>query len=219
VNQHHTPAASQAATPIASQLAAFAIEARPPEAALAVSRRLLFDVTGLAVAARDTDYVTAALASAVDEGPCTALGHARRLTMYDAALVNGTAAHGEDYDDTFEGGPIHAGAVIVPAVLAAAERHGLSGDTVMRAITVGAELMCRFSLVAPQATHKAGFHPTAIFGAPAAAAAVGVALGLSAEGIARMTVSPESPCRSAAASTAGTITAPAWTGPPSKVSS
>jgi len=185
VNQHHTPAASQTATPIATQLAAFAIEARPPEAALAISRRLLFDVTGLAVAARDTDYVTAALASAVDEGPCTALGHARRLTMYDAALVNGTAAHGEDYDDTFEGGPIHAGAVIVPAVLAAAERHGLSGDTVMRAITVGAELMCRFSLVAPQATHKAGFHPTAIFGAPAAAAAVGVALGLSAEAIAR----------------------------------
>ena len=33
---------------------------------------------------------------------------------YDA-FVNGTAAHGEDFDDTFEGGPVHAGAVIVPA--------------------------------------------------------------------------------------------------------
>ena len=42
---------------------------------------------------------------------------------YDAALVNGTAAHGEDYDDTFEGGPVHAGAVIVPAVLAVAEHR------------------------------------------------------------------------------------------------
>ncbi len=45
--------------------------------------------------------------------------------------------------------------------------------------------MCRLSLVAPQATHKAGFHPTAIFGAPAAAAAVGAALGLGREEIAR----------------------------------
>jgi 2-methylcitrate dehydratase PrpD len=34
------------------------------------------------------------------------------------------------------------------------------------------------SLVAPQATHKAGFHPTAIFGAPAAAIAASAALGL-----------------------------------------
>jgi 2-methylcitrate dehydratase PrpD len=129
--------------------------------------------------------VGAALASAVDEGRCTALGHARRVTMYDAAVVNGTAAHGEDYDDTFEGGPVHAGAVVVPAVLAIAEQRGLSGEVVMRAIGIGTELMCRFSLVAPQATHQAGFHPTAIFGAPAAAAAVSAAIGLDADATAR----------------------------------
>jgi 2-methylcitrate dehydratase PrpD len=144
VNQHHNQAASQTAMPIAKLLASFAVEAQPPEAALAVSRRLLFDVTGLAVAARDTDYVAAALASAVDEGPCTALGHSRRLTMYDAALVNGTAAHGEDYDDTFEGGPIHAGAVIVPAVLAAAGAPkiavGLPADAIARAFGIAGSL-------------------------------------------------------------------------------
>jgi 2-methylcitrate dehydratase PrpD len=171
----HVPSAT---TPIAVQLAAFAAGAEPPTAALAVCRRLLFDITGLAVAARHTDYVEAALASAVNEGPCTALGHGRRLGLYDAALVNGTAAHGEDYDDTFEGGPVHAGAVVVPAVLAVAEQFGLDGRAVMRGIAVGAEIMCRMSLVAPQATHKAGFHPTAVMGAPAAAAAVGAALGL-----------------------------------------
>jgi 2-methylcitrate dehydratase PrpD len=129
--------------------------------------------------------VASALASAVDGGACTALGHARRLGLYDAALANGTAAHGEDYDDTFEGGPVHAGAVIVPAVLAIAEQRGLSGRAALRGIAVGAEIMCRLGLVAPQATHKAGFHPTAIFGAPAAAAAVGAAIGLPADAIAR----------------------------------
>ena len=79
-------------------------------------------------------------------------------------------------DDTFEGGPVHAGAVIVPAVLATAEERRLSGDAVVKGIATGVELMCRMSLVAPQATHKACFHPTAIFGAPAAAAGVAAAL-------------------------------------------
>ena len=50
-----------------------------------------------------------------------------RLSAAGAALVNGTAAHGEDFDDTFEGGPVHAGAVVVPAVLAACERHNPDG--------------------------------------------------------------------------------------------
>jgi 2-methylcitrate dehydratase PrpD len=181
VNQHNPVRTA----PVAPQLAAFAAGARPSTAAQAVCGRLVFDIVGLAVAARETSYVAAALASAVNEGPCTALGHGRRLGIYDAALVNGTAAHGEDYDDTFEGGPVHAGAVVVPAVLAIAEQRGLPGEAVMRGIAVGTEIMCRLSLVAPQATHKAGFHPTAIFGAPAAAAAVGAALGLDEETIAR----------------------------------
>ena len=166
------------ASPVAAKLAAFAADARPSKAAAEICRQLVFDIVALAIAARETDYVQAALASAVDEGSCTAFGHRRKLGLYDAAVVNGTAAHGEDFDDTFEGGPIHAGAVIVSAVMAIAEKRGLGGDAVMRGIAIGTELMCRMSLVAPQATHKASFHPTAIFGAPAAAAAVGAAIGL-----------------------------------------
>ena len=174
----HTPISSPA---IAAQLADFVVAAKLTPAVSTVCRNLIFDITGLAIAARDADYVRAALGSAVDDGRCTALGHGRLLGMYDAALVNGTAAHGEDYDDTFEGGPVHPGAVVVPAVLAAAEQHGLDGAAVMRGIAVGAEIMCRLSLVAPQATHKAGFHPTAVFGAPAATGAVAATLGLDAE--------------------------------------
>ncbi|MGA0564371.1 MmgE/PrpD family protein [Ancylobacter sp. VNQ12] len=181
MNQHSMPPA----TPLAMEIGAFATGAQPTPAATGVCRNLLVDIAGLILAARDTDYVRATLASAVDEGRCTALGHARRLGMYDAALVNGTAAHGEDFDDTFEGGPVHPGAVVVPAALAAAEQHGLTGAAVMRGIAVGAELMCRLSLVAPQATHKAGFHPTAIFGAPAATVAVAAVLGLDAPTTAR----------------------------------
>ncbi|MDQ0346659.1 MmgE/PrpD family protein [Ancylobacter vacuolatus] len=163
---------------VAGRLASFAATAAPPPAAVAVSRRLLLDICGLAFAARHEPYTSAALASAAGTGPCTAIGHARGLNLYDAALVNGTAAHGEDYDDTFEGGPVHAGVVVVPAALALAQHRGLDGTAVMRAIAIGAELMSRLSLVAPQAIHKAGFHPTAVIGAMAAAASAGAAIGL-----------------------------------------
>jgi 2-methylcitrate dehydratase PrpD len=159
--------------------------ARLPPDVRAICHRLLLDVSGLCVAARNADYVRATLASTEGSGRSTAIGHDRTLTSYDAALVNGTAAHGEDFDDTFEGGPVHAGAVIVPAVLAIAEERGLGGDAVLKGVAVGVELLCRGSLVAPQAIHKAGFHPTAVLGALAAAAAVGAAIGLDGAGIAR----------------------------------
>jgi 2-methylcitrate dehydratase PrpD len=151
---------------------------RLPDAVRRKCEDLLVDVVGLAVTARNEDYVKAVLAGCDDDGPCTAIGHARTLSAAAAALVNGTAIHGEDFDDTFEGGPIHAGAVIVPAVLAACERHNLDGRAALLGIAVGVETMCRLSTVAPTLTHKAGFHPTAVFGAMGAAAGVGAAFKL-----------------------------------------
>src|SRR3981081_1606678 len=139
---------------------------------------LLIDVVGLCVTARNEDYIRSALAGWDDDGPCTAIGHRRTLNASGAAFVNGTAAHGEDFDDTFEGGPVHAGAVIVPAVLAACERHNPDGRAALVGIAVGVETICRLSVVVPEAVHKAGFHPTAVLGAVAAAAGVGSALGL-----------------------------------------
>jgi 2-methylcitrate dehydratase PrpD len=149
-----------------------------PDAVRAKCEDLAVDVAGLCLTARREDYVAATLAACDDDGPCTAIGHARRLSAAGAALVNGTAAHGEDFDDTFEGGPVHAGAVIVPAVLAVCERHHPDGAAALRGIAVGVETLCRLGLVTPKLVHKAGFHPTAVFGAMAAAAGVAAALKL-----------------------------------------
>ena len=152
--------------------------ARLPPAVRRKCEDLLVDLVGLCVSARNEDYVKAALAAWDDHGVCTAIGHARPMSAAGAAFVNGTAAHGEDFDDTFEGGPVHAGAVIVPAVLAACERYNPNGPSALLGIAVGVEVMCRLSTVAPTLAHKAGFHPTAIFGAAGAAAGVATALGL-----------------------------------------
>jgi 2-methylcitrate dehydratase PrpD len=137
---------------------------------------LLIDVAGLCVAARRNDYIASIKKSLDAGGTCTALGHAELYRAEDAAMLNGTAAHGEDFDDSFEGGPVHSGAVVVPAVLAACERFGLGGERALLGIAVGVEAMCRLSLVAPKRIHKAGFHPTAVLGATASTLAVCVAL-------------------------------------------
>ena len=149
----------------------------PPEVR-ARCEDLLVDVAGLCVAARGTEYVGALIRSVDGGGRCTAIGHGEGFGAEDAAMINGTAAHGEDFDDTFEGGPVHSGAVIVPAVLAACERFGRDGRAALLGIASGVEAMCRLSLVAPKLIHKAGFHPTGVLGAMAATLGVSAALGL-----------------------------------------
>jgi len=153
---------------------------RLPEHFRVTLEDLVLDIVGLCVAARGSNYVRAALTGCDAAGTVTLIGHMRTTDAASAALINGTAAHGEDFDDTFEGGPVHAGAVMVPAVLAAVERYGGSGGDVLRGLAVGVEAICRLSLVAPQRVHAAGFHPTSVFGTLAAALAVGVALRLPA---------------------------------------
>src|SRR5262245_22637186 len=140
--------------------------------------RLLLDVAGLCLVARNTDYVRAATMAWTDPGPATVIGQSNTRGAAAAAFINGTAAHGEDYDDTFEGGPVHAGAVIVPAVLAACEAEGRSGADALFGIAIGVETICRLCQIVPKAVHRAGFHPTAVFGTMAAAAGVSAALKL-----------------------------------------
>jgi 2-methylcitrate dehydratase PrpD len=152
--------------------------ARLPPALRAKCEDLLIDVIGLGLTARNEDYVASALAAQDDDGPCTAIGHARTLGAAGAAFVNGTAIHGEDFDDTFEGGPVHAGAVIVPAVLAACERYNPDGGAALLGIAVGVVTFCRLGLVTPMLVHMAVFHPTGGFGGLGAAAGVAAALRL-----------------------------------------
>ncbi len=141
----------------------------------------VIDTFGLSIAARHTNYVTALRESWTAAGRCSVLGASDRLDAAAAAMINGTAAHGEDFDNTFEGCPIHWGAVIVPAVMAAAEEFELSGSQALKGLAVGGEVMCRLGLIAQKGVHTAGFHPTAVLGAMGAAAGVAATLNLTAQ--------------------------------------
>jgi 2-methylcitrate dehydratase PrpD len=140
----------------------------------------LIDAAALCVAARREDYARQIAQGWDADGPCTAIGHGRRLDAAGAAVVNGVGVHGEDFDDTLEGAPIRVAAMTIPAALAAAERFGRSGQCAALGIAAGLEAVCRLNHVAPGAIHRAGFHPVGVVGALGAAAAAGVTLGLDA---------------------------------------
>jgi 2-methylcitrate dehydratase PrpD len=149
-----------------------------PEAARAVALRDLVDAAGLCIAARREPYVQQILVGWDSDGGCTALGQRRSLDAAGAALVNGVAIHGEDFDDTLEGAPIRVGAMVIPAVLAAAEHYKLSGERALLGIVAGMEAVCRLNHVAAGHMHRACFHPVGVIGALGAAAGAGTALGL-----------------------------------------
>lgn len=156
-----------------------------PDAVRAVAADVLLDLAGNCVSARNLDYMRSIVAAWDGQGGCTAFGHAQGFDAAGAAVVNGAAAHGEDFDDTYEGSPVHAGAPAIPGVLAACERFGRSGGDALVGIVTAMELMCRMTVVAPTAIHRAGFHPTAVIGTMGAAAGVAAALGMPAAQIAQ----------------------------------
>ena len=86
-----------------------------------------------------------------------------------AALINGAAAHVLDYDDvTLDG---HPSAVLVPAILAQGESVGASGSELLTAYVAGYEVWVELLVREPVPLHQKGWHPTAVRGSLAAAAA------------------------------------------------
>ena len=91
-----------------------------------------------------------------------------------AAFANGIASHILELDDVHKGSTLHAGAPVIPAALAAAERARSDGRTFLTAVVVGYESALRIG-EAVNPSHYRFWHPTgtcATFGAAAAAASV-----------------------------------------------
>ena len=103
----------------------------------------------------------------------------KKRNVEDAAFVNGAAAHVLDYDDvTLDG---HPSAVLVPAIIAQGEVIGASGAELLTAYVAGYEVWAELLLREPVPLHQKGWHPTAVRGAIAAAAACAKLRRLSAE--------------------------------------
>lgn len=108
---------------------------------------------------------------------CTAIGTDVRLAPRFAALVNGTAMHADDYDDTLQAETgryqgVHVTAPVLAAVLAVGEQRNASGRDVLAAYHVGVEVAARI-FDSTNVNHSLkGFHATATCGMLGAAAGV-----------------------------------------------
>lgn len=112
------------------------------------------------------------------------IGGGPRVSAPIAALVNGTAAHSYELDDTHDPSMSHPGSVVIPAALAVAAEAGSRGRDVIGAIVAGYEAMTRIGVAVDAAgAIEYGFHPTALFGGFGAAAAAAVLWGLDADAL------------------------------------
>lgn len=124
-------------------------------------------------------------------GACTVIGAELKVDALTAALLNGSAGHALDFDDTSASIGCHATAPVFPAALALAEELGASGERLMTAFVVGVEVEGRVGNGLGPEHYGKGWHTTStlgVFGAAAAAAHLlgfddrqfGMAIGLAA---------------------------------------
>lgn len=147
-------------------------------------RRLVLDLLGVSIFGATMPW-SRALATWAGElrggGAAPVVGGGFRTTPQVAALVNGSAGHGYELDDTHNASMSHPGAVIIPAVLCTAAGSGSTAMQVFAAIAAGYEAMARVGMAAnAHAVISRGFHPTSLFGAFGAAAGVGALQGFDA---------------------------------------
>lgn len=111
----------------------------------------------------------------------TVMGAERHLLpAVNAAFCNGISGHALELDDIHTESSLHPGVVVVPTALAACERAGADGETLLKAVVLGYEVMTRMGMaIDPKAHYARGFHPTATCGCFGALAAAGYVFGLS----------------------------------------
>jgi 2-methylcitrate dehydratase PrpD len=151
---------------------AAAFDGLPPRS-LEIAKLGFIDCLAVMIAGSSEDVVrilTATLPVDAAPGEASLYLSGRKALAVTAALINGTAAHALDYDDTSPAG--HRSAVLVPAILAEGEAIGATGAAMLGAYVMGFEVWSELVRREPGQLHDRGWHPTGAYGAVAAAAAV-----------------------------------------------
>ena len=147
-------------------------------------RQCVLDYLACTIAGAAEPLTEIMLAEMTEQGgkdEAQVVGHAARLPVLSAALVNGASSHALDYDDVNLAMPGHPTVAILPGLLALAEARGTSGKDVLTAFFAGYELQCRVgTTISPGHYDVLGFHSTATVGSFGSAAACAHLLGLDA---------------------------------------
>jgi 2-methylcitrate dehydratase PrpD len=140
-----------------------------------LARQCVIDFLAVTLAGTRESGAQAVAAELLDgrdgNGPVTLIGLPQRASALDAALINGMAAHALDYDDVSLPMSAHASVVILPALLALAEKRKASGRHVLESFVAGYEAGSRIGMYMAPTHYDSGFHGTGTIGTFAAAAA------------------------------------------------
>jgi 2-methylcitrate dehydratase PrpD len=159
-----------------------------PGDVLTVAKKSLLDAIGVSLAATTLGegckpFVDLALAEG-GKPESTILGFGARVPATRAAFANGALAHALDFEDAYDGAPVHPNAATIPAALAIAESLGnVSGKQLLAAIILGSDLVCRLGLALKTNPLDDGWYIPPILGAFGATAAASKLLHLNAEQI------------------------------------
>jgi len=112
----------------------------------------------------------------------TVLAFGDKLPAPMAAFINASMGHALDLDDTHDKAVLHVGPAVVSAALAVAERSGrVDGKSLITAVALGADMVCRMGLATKIPLQKGGWMFSPLYGYFGAAAAAGSILGLNQE--------------------------------------
>lgn len=152
-----------------------------PEGLLPIVRDAFTDTVGVIMAGIDlplSEILRKTLVEPAGRQETRACLSSHMVDGPGAALLSGAIAHALDYGCQTASG--HPGGVIIPAILAEAEVLGSTGEEMVTAFVAGYETWCEVWR-RNKYYHKAGWHPTALLGPIASAAACSVLRKLSAE--------------------------------------
>jgi 2-methylcitrate dehydratase PrpD len=166
---------------LTQRLALSILSASPPTTAIGALKLCLLDFLACAFEARSLPWSRqAAEIAARSGGTASIIGGPQRAAVQAAAFANAVAGHGLVREDMHTGAVSHLGVVVLPAMLALAQRRRVSGIAFATACIIGYEVGARIgrALVTPCFVRQ--WRPTGFTGPLAAAAAGARLLGLSA---------------------------------------
>jgi 2-methylcitrate dehydratase PrpD len=152
-----------------------------PQAAVESAKIGILDTVGVTLAGSLEPCARIARRVSAAPGPALLFGSTQRLSVTDATLVNGIAAHALDFDDCNNTLGGHPSAPILPGLFALADTMPVSGRDFIAAYVAGFETETRIARAVNFHHYDKGWHPTATLGVFGAAAAASLLLALSEE--------------------------------------
>lgn len=158
---------------IASWATGPAVERLPQEAVALVKRAFLDTIAVTLLGSRlDAPRIVAGLElERGGKAQASLAGMGRRADVISAALINGTSAHAELFDDNNAPMIAHPSAPLVSALLPLAQHRGSSGRELIDAYAAGFEINVKLGRMLNPKFYEQGWHVTRVLGVFGATAA------------------------------------------------